>query len=216
MYNRKPLTVLIMPVINRTNNTINEGFILSSNAAMLAERGYYVLPSSIIHGIMKQDSLECYPDVDPEPCKVFHDRFGADALLFIAVKNWQRDFASSGMYEEFEYSLVSSVTGKELWYYDIFVAKDREVPAADPADGGDIMVQLCCGIFGSLFASAVATAFTSYNLTADQAGQIAFRNIPAGRYNVRFMLDTVDHVQINPIWKEQSFGNRLPVEIRNK
>ena len=168
-----------------------------------------------MHSIIQHDTLECLPDIDPAPCRIFHDRFGADALLFILVKNWQRDFASSGLYEEFEYSLVSSSTGKELWYYDIFVNKNREVPMAEPAEGNDFMVKLCCGIFGSIFASAVATALTSYNLTADQASQMALRNLPAGKYNNRFMLDSLDQARINAIWKDQAFGNRMPVESHN-
>ncbi len=215
MYNTRPLTLLIMPVINRTTNPINEDFVISANAQMLSERGYYVIPSSIIHNIMAQDSLECFPDIDPAPCHVFHDRFGIDALMFIAVKNWQRDFGSSALYEEFEYSLVSSSTGKELWYYDIFVAKSREVQAPESSEGNNIMVDLCCGIFGSLFASAVATALTSYNLTAEQACEISLKYLPAGKYNSRYMLDSMDHVKVNTIWKNQSFGNRLTVEDNN-
>ena len=215
MYKQKPLSVLIMPVINRTNNPVDADYIIGANAIMLSERGYYVLPSSIVHTIIQQDSLECLPDIDPAPCIIFHDRFGADALLFILVKNWQRDFATSGLYEEFEYSLVSSSTGKELWYYDIFVTKNREVPMAEPQEGHDFIAQICCGVFGSLFASAVATALTRYNLTAEQAGKIAIQNLPAGKYNNRFMLDSLDQARINAIWKEQSFGNRMALESHN-
>ena len=215
MYKARPLTVLIMPLINKSNNPVNGDFVISTNAQILSERGYYVMPSSLIHTLIQKDSLECLPDIDPGPCKVFHDRFGVDALLFIAVKNWQRDFATSGLYEEFEYSLVSSVTGKELWYYDIFVTKNRDVPMTEPNCGNDFLGELCCGIFGSLFASAVATALTSYNLTADQASEIALMNLPAGKYNSRFMLDSLDQVRVNSIWKEQTFGNRLSIESHN-
>jgi hypothetical protein len=212
IYSAKPLTVLIMPVINRTNNTIDEDFITSTNSVMLAERGYYVMPSLIIHDYIKHDSLECLPDIDPVPCHVFHERFGVDALFFIAVKNWQRDFASSGLHEEFEYSLVSASTGKELWYYDIYVSKDREVnvPVTND-DNGSFWANLCCGIMGSLFASAVATAMTSYKLTAEQTSQMALQNLPAGRYHSRYLLDSLDQVKVNTIWKNQKFGDRLPL-----
>jgi hypothetical protein len=214
MYSSKPLTLLIMPVINRTHTTIDVDFILSANAIMLADRGYYVMPSSIIHNFIKQDSLECLPDVNPEPCRVFHDRFGVDALLFVAIKDWQKDFSSNTMNVEFEYSMVSSLTGRELWYYDILVTKNRDVVVPQP-DNTDFWTSLCCGIFasvGSIFASTVATALTSYNVTAEEACQIAMKNLPAGKYHNRFMLDAQDQIKVNTIWKQQNFGNRLPVQ----
>jgi len=212
MYKYRPRTILIMPIINRTNNKINEGMITSLQTLYLNNRGYYTMPANVLQYYIKKDSIECLPDIDPAPCHEFHDRFGIDALLFVSVKAWEKAYSESTLYEEFEYSLVSTLDGHELWFYDILVEKNSEVPQEVSKNSYAFWTNTSCGIFTTIIASAITTKFSSYNKTAEEGCLSAFQNLPAGIYNNRFLLDSLDKVTVKNIWQSQIFGNRLTVE----
>jgi hypothetical protein len=212
MYSVKPVSILVMPVINRSGKQINTGNIKSNHEICLAEKGYYVMPYNVIENSIIADSLECLPDIDPAPCRAFHDRFGADAMLYIAVKSWEKDYSESILVEELEYSLVSAIDGRELWYYDRMIVKDNEFPAKTTEKTYDFWTTTGCGIFSSIIAGSVATAFSSYRKTAEELYESVFLNLPAGKYNNRYMLDSIDRAKINPLWQKQKFGNRQTAE----
>jgi hypothetical protein len=212
MYTIKPVTILIMPVLKRVSNDYSEGKITSVNEVLLAEKGYYVMPSSILNNFIKQDSLECLPDIDPEPCRVFHDRFGIDALLFIAFKNTPQGLAQeSSPYNELEYSLVSSVTGKELWYYDVKVRNEANVPNMGFPNSGSFCIDMFCGMTGILFGAIIASTLT-YDRNIENASKTAIISLPAGKFHPRYLLDSQDKIKVKDIWWNQKFGERLPVE----
>jgi hypothetical protein len=212
MYSYRPGTIMIMPLINRTDRKLNEGRITSEHAQWLNEKGYYVMPSNIIRYYINHDSLECLPDVNPAPCQDFYNRFGIEALLFISVKAWKKDYSESEIYEEFEYSLVSTLDGRELWFYDILVEKNTEVPKEVSDRSYAFWVNTGCGIFASVIASAIVTKFSSFNATAEEACESALRNLPAGKYGNHYLLDSLDKVSVKTIWRNQKFGNRLTIE----
>jgi hypothetical protein len=212
MYSYQPRTILIMPCFNRTDRSINMGKIMGMHTVSLAERGYYIVPFNIIEYYMQTDSMECMPDLDPIPCIDFHTRFGIDAILFISIKAWDKDFSESLLYEEFEYSLVSAIDGKEIWFYDILMKTYSEVPKDVSEKSYPFWTNTSCGIFTTIIASAIATKFSNYNKTAEEACHTALQNIPAGKYNERFQLDSLEKITVKAAWKKQKFGNRLTVE----
>ncbi len=212
MYSYRPRTILILPCINRTGRSISDGKITGLHTVSLAERGYYVIPANIIQYYIQKDSMECLPDIDPLPCVDFHKRFGIDAILFISVKAWEKDYTESLLYEEFEYSLVSAIDGQEIWFYDILMKTDSEVPQDVSERSYPFWVNTGCGIFTSIIASAIATKFSSYSKTAEEACHIALQNIPAGNYSERHLLDSLEKINVKAVWKNQQFGNRLTAE----
>jgi hypothetical protein len=214
MYSSKPVTILIMPVIKRTNSDYSEGKITSVNELLLAGKGYYVMPSSILNELIIRDSLECLPDIDPVPCQIFHDRFGIDALLFIAFKNSPRGLSGNSPYNELEYSLVSSTTGKELWYYDVKIKNEANAPNMEFPNTGSFCFDLLCGSTGIFLGAIISSAYT-YDRNIENASNTALANLPVGKYHPRFLLDSRDNVKTKTIWWSQKFGERLPVESDN-
>ena len=212
MFAYKPQTILIMPLINRTAATINESRVASLHSILLNERGYYAIPANLIQQSIRIDSMECLPDINSAPCHEFKDRFGIDALLYISVKVWDKNYSESFVHEEFEYSLISTINGKEIWYYDILMKTYTEVPRDVTEKSYPFWINTGCGIFTTIIASSIVTKFSSYNKTAEEAFKTAFLNLPAGKYNEHFLIDSLDKVNVKPDWKFQKFGNRIAFE----
>lgn len=211
MYDNRPANILIMPVLKRTNTDYSLGKITAVNEVLLADNGYYVMPSSILNNIIIQDSLECLPDINPEPCRIFHNRFGIDALLFIAFKNTDQAVSKSSPYNELEYSLVSSLTGTELWYYDVKVNNETQTPDVEFPNTSSFCVDMLCGFTGIFFAALITSGLT-YDRNIERASKIAISTLPAGKYQSNFLLDSLDKIKVKPMWKNQKFGDRLPID----
>ena len=53
------------------------------------------------------------------PPSVFGDNFGADAVLFLTIKAWDKNYVVVyNVTVAIEYRLVSTQTGNTLWAYD--------------------------------------------------------------------------------------------------
>ena len=211
MYDNRPATILIMPILKRTNTDYSVSKITAVNEVLLANNGYYVMPSSILNNLIVQDSLECLPDINPEPCCVFHDRFGIDALLFIAFKNTAQGISGSSPYNELEYSLVSSSTGKELWYYDVKVNNETQTPDMEFPNTSSFCADMFCGFTGIFFAALITSGLT-YDRNIERASSKAINTLPAGKYQSNFLLDSLDNIKVKALWKNQKFGDRLPID----
>jgi hypothetical protein len=211
MYDNRQATILIMPILKRTNTDYSVGKITVVNEVLLANNGYYVMPSSILNNLIIRDSLECLPDINPEPCRVFHDRFGIDALLFIAFKNTTQGISQSSPYNELEYSLVSSSTGKELWYYDVKVNNETQTPDVEFPNTSSFCADMFCGFTGIFFAALITSGLT-YDRNIERASKKAINKLPAGKYQSNFLLDSLDKINVKAMWRNQKFGDRSPIE----
>lgn len=112
-----PKSVLVVPVVNHSNEVDASELFLTTMAVPLAERGYYVFPTNATTTMMNAEGLSDAGFVHQAPTTELAKLFGADAVLYVEVLDWDSSYKviSSEIQTEFLYTLKSATTGKVLW-----------------------------------------------------------------------------------------------------
>jgi len=115
MYEEKPVTVLIMPPINRTEHVEAKDMFHSTLSMPICNTGYYVIPPFLSMEILKSESAydaELFLDA---PLAKFGEVFGADMVLFTIINNWKKTAVIGKINVEIEYIFKSVKTGEILY-----------------------------------------------------------------------------------------------------
>ena len=113
MYEEKPVTVLIMPPVNRTENVAAKDIFHSSLCMPICNAGYYVIPPFLSMEILKQESAYDSELFFDAPLAKFGEVFGADLALFTIIHTWNKKAARINV--EIEY-IFKSVKTNEIVY----------------------------------------------------------------------------------------------------
>ena len=111
MYSEKPLTVLIMPPINKTTSVDAKEYFHSTLNIPIANAGYYVIPTFLSMEILKRESAYDAELFLNSPLTKFGDVFGADVALFTIIHKWDKTYGM--VYVEVEH-LVKSIKTNEV------------------------------------------------------------------------------------------------------
>lgn len=180
MYSEHPLSIAVMPPINKTNNVESKEYLFFTLNQPLAERGYYVFPSFLTMEMFKSESAydaELYKDGS---LTKFKDVLGADAVLFTIITKWEKAAALSTVTVEVEYILKSTADNKELFHRKGNITYDASLNTS----GG--------GLFGALVglaADAISAAATPHVKVARAANVYTLSDMPAGRYSSDYEKD---------------------------
>ncbi|AIT82805.1 DUF799 domain-containing protein [Novosphingobium pentaromativorans] len=144
-YAQKPRSILVVPVINHSNEVDAADLFLATMAAPLAERGYYAFPTNATKALMQAEGLGDPGFVHQAQPQDLARLFGADAILYVEVLDWDSKYkvVSATIETEFLYTLKSGRTGEVLW-------QDQERYVYSPQSST-----------GNIFADLLATAVTS-------------------------------------------------------
>jgi hypothetical protein len=113
----RPASILVLPPLNGSPD-INANYSMLSQASMpLAESGYYVFPVTLVDETFKQNGMTTSNDIHQVPVKKLREIFGADAALYINVKQYGTTYAvvMSDTRVTAEGRLVDLRSGKTLW-----------------------------------------------------------------------------------------------------
>ena len=91
MYNEKPISVLIMPPINRSTNVEAKEYFHSTLSVPIINAGYYVIPPFLSMAILKQESAYDAELFINGPLTQFNNIFGADVALFTIIHKWDNE-----------------------------------------------------------------------------------------------------------------------------
>lgn len=171
MYEEKPLSLLVIPIIN--NTTAADAPILY-NATLkqpLSEHGYYVLPIEYTQQVLKEQGIINGTLARNVPLKKYQEFFGADAVLFITVNAWDTDYTvvASTMTVSSEFSLYSTETNTKIWGYNNATVINLT------GNSGDLLVDL--------ISTAISTAVTDYVPIAQKVNQEILLTLPRGHYH---------------------------------
>lgn len=175
-----PRSIVVVPVMNESPEITASAVLTPSLTMPLAERGYYIFPVYLTEMLLRDIGLSEAGHIHQLPAEKFHELFGADAVLFVTIKQWSTTYIvlSSTVVVEAHYLLKDTRTGTVLWQRSQRVAKDS-------GNGGG-------GILGALIAAAIHSLVTDYKPLARQANGMAFLppyGLPAGPYNPEFGKD---------------------------
>lgn len=113
----RPASILVLPPLNGSPD-INANYSMLSQATMpLAESGYYVFPVTLVDETFKQNGMTTSNDIHQVSVQKLREIFGADAALYINVKQYGTTYAvvMSDTRVTAEGRLVDLRSGKTLW-----------------------------------------------------------------------------------------------------
>lgn len=113
----RPASILLLPPLNSSPD-VNATYSMLAQATLpLAESGYYVFPVTLVDETFKQNGMTMPADIHQVPANKLHEIFGADAALYINVKQYGTTYAiiASETRVTAEGKLVDLRSGKTLW-----------------------------------------------------------------------------------------------------
>ena len=113
----RPASILVLPPINNSPDVNATHSVMSQATLPLAESGYYVFPVTMVDETFKHNGLTSPNDIHDVPIKKLRDIFGADAALYIIVKEYGTKYVviSSETRVTADAKLIDLRTGKTLW-----------------------------------------------------------------------------------------------------
>lgn len=180
MYEEKPLTIVVMAPINKTNHPEAKDYFYTALYQPLCEKGYYVFsPNMTMELLQSESAYDSEMFIDGNLTK-FADVLGADACLFTTIKAWKRNNVGGKITVDIEYELKSAKTSETLYKREGNIKLDTSV-----SSGGG-------GIFG-IVANAVATAINTAATDKVKAGQacsaFVLSDMPVGKYDKQYEKD---------------------------
>lgn len=113
----RPASILVLPPLNSSPDIKATYSMMSQTTAPLAESGYYVFPVTLVDETLKQNGMTTPADIHGISNDKLRDIFGADAALYINVKQYGTSYVvvASETRVTAEAKLVDLRSGKILW-----------------------------------------------------------------------------------------------------
>lgn len=180
MYSDLPPNVLVVvPAINNTTAADAPDYLNVTITQPLADAGYYVLPMQITKRIFESEGIVDGRQLQSIPPQLYQTNFGADAVLFITVNEWDKSYyvIAGNVTVGLDYTLLSTETGETLWSYSGEVVMDT---SGNSGTGN---------LLADLIVTAVSTATTQYVSVASMVHTQVLTTIPLGKYHPKSGLD---------------------------
>lgn len=175
LYEEKPLSVLVLPPINRSTKVEAKELFYSSLAVPFTLKGYYVLPPLLSMEILKEESAYDAEMFINGSMKKVGELFGADAVLFTTIHEWTKTTLTSQVHVKIEYLLKSTKTD------EILFNRIGDVTLNISMNTGNVLVN----IVGSM----IATSLTKEIVVGRNCNIYTISDIPAGKYSPQFNTD---------------------------
>lgn len=169
LYKENPVSIMIMPPINKSTKVDAKMSFYNTLAMPLADNGYYAFPPSISMQVMQDQSAYDAELLLNKSMSIVNQAFGADAVLFTIVHEWRKVTIGSTVEVKIEYILKSAKTD-EILYNRIGVVKVNS-----SSNTGNL--------FADLAVMIVKTAFAKEVTVARKCNDYTFTDIPKGKYS---------------------------------
>lgn len=124
----KPASILVLPPANQSVEVTAPSACLSVLSQPIAEKGYYVLPVSLVSQYFKENGVTVAEDIHQIPVKKLYDVFGADAVMYITIQQWGQQYqvVNSAAKVIASIRLVDARNGAELWNGDLNMVQSSQ------------------------------------------------------------------------------------------
>ena len=179
MYEETPLSIVVMPPINRTNHVEAKDYFYTTLYTPLCEKGYYVFsPMLTMEMFQTESAYDAEPFLEGDLSQL-RNIVGADAAMFTIIKSWKRNNIGGKLTAGVEYILRSTKTGETLYKREGLIKVDTSV------GGGAGLLSL--GV--KIIATAVNTAVTDKVVAGRKCTAFVLSDIPEGKYGKLFGKD---------------------------
>ena len=174
-----PRSILVVPTINQSLDVDAPNYVLAALPIPIAEKGYYVFPVNTTKFVLEQEGFYEAERIHQQPPETLAKLFGSDAVLYVAIKQWDAKFAvfATVVTVEFDYRLVSK-DGVELW-------KESKRMQYQPQNNNNAASPMAA-LVSAVINAAVARAAPNYMPLTQQANQQVFvlgpNALPDGPY----------------------------------
>lgn len=176
LYKEKPLSIMILPPINKSVNIGAKEQFYSSLIRPLTLNGYYVLPPLLTLEVLKEESAydaEMFLDNSMKQVGVL---FGADAVLFTIVHNWEKVVLFNNITVKVEYMLKSTHTDSLLFH------RIGTITYSSSMNSGNV--------FADLVGQMLVTSLQSEINVGRSCNGFSFQDIPNGIYSPNYCVDS--------------------------
>lgn len=175
---RKPLSVLVIPAINNSTAAEATDFFNVTITEPLSNVGYYTMPVEIVKDIFQKEGIVDSTMIKGLPTSIFKKNFGADAVLFVTINKWDKQYVviAGNVSVSMDYVMLSTETSEVIWSYSATQTIDTTAESS-----GFIMLDI--------LSTAITTATTDYVPIAKQVNYQAFTALPHGGYSDLHGLD---------------------------
>jgi hypothetical protein len=173
-YAHRPKSIVVVPVVNESPEVTASSVFITTITRPLAERGYYVFPVYLTDMVLRDFGLTEAGHIHQLPPSRFSELFGADAVLFVTIKDWSTKYLVlvSTVTVEMEYVLKDTKTGQVLW-------ENTQPYVYSSGAGGDPITML--------ISAAITALMVDYLPLAREANIVALqeppKGLPAGHYH---------------------------------
>ncbi|MEA1920029.1 MAG: DUF799 family lipoprotein, partial [Campylobacterota bacterium] len=180
MYEQQPRSLLILPPMNESTAAEAKDYYMTTIVIPFASMGYYTFPVEMVSDIMKQEGVYDTELLYNMPLNKFYEYFGADAVLFTHIKQWDLSYAviASNLRITIDARILSTKSSELLWQYRGSVVID--LSAHSSGNSG------LAGLLVDVIATAVNSATVDYVDHAHTANQRLIYSLPFGPYHEQY------------------------------
>lgn len=157
----RPASMLVLPPLNDSPEIKGGPSVWAQATRPLAEAGYYVFPAALVNETFSQNGLQTAADIHAVPIDKLRDFFGADAAVYLHVKDYGSSFKGLGseIRVAVEARIVDLRSGDLLW-------KGEAEATSSQASQSSLLASLVAAIATQIIASSTDATF-GYAATAD-------------------------------------------------
>ena len=169
LYEEQPVSILVMPPINRSTKVEAKELFYSSLTVPLTQKGYYVMPPLLTMEILKEESAYDAEMFIENSMKRVGELFGVDAVLFTTIHEWARTTVASQVRVVVEYTLKSTSTDEVLF------SRKGNIVYNPKMNSGSFL--------GDLIGGMIMTAMTKEIELGRKCNVYTIGDMPAGKYS---------------------------------
>lgn len=175
IYEEKPVSILVMPPINRSTKVEAKELFYSSLVVPLSQRGYYVMPPLLTMEILKEESAYDAEMFIDNSMRQVGELFGVDAVLFTTIHEWAKTTVASQIRIVVEYTLKSTRSD------EILFSRKGEIIYSPNSNTGSVL--------GNLVANMLTTAFTKEIEVGRKCNIYTIGDMPVSKYSPQWGAD---------------------------
>lgn len=183
MYEENPVSILVMPPINNTNNVEAKDLLYTSISQHIAESGYYVVSLVMAMDVFKNESAYDAEYFIHSSLRKFKEYFGADAVVFAVIDKWAKE--GFQIHTVISYIVKSTTTNEILFERSC----DMTLNLMKTSSYGNGLAGALAGALADVIVSAIDVATTEHIEAARIANMNVFNDIPFGKYSPLYLLD---------------------------
>ena len=183
LYEENPVSILVMPPINNTNNVEAKDLLYTSISYHIAEAGYYVVSPVMAMDVFKNESAYDAEYFIHSSLRKFNEYFGADAVVFAVIDKWAKE--GFQIHTVISYIVKSTTTNEILFERSC----DMTLNLMKTSSYGNGLAGALAGTLADVIVSAIDVATTEHIEAARIANMNVFNDIPFGKYSPLYLQD---------------------------